>query len=62
MDIRGRGLNMGRFGKSADACEYGSTGMMGWAQDHAMVCVVGAVTMWLVVLYTVFSSVLMFGA
>jgi hypothetical protein len=53
---------MGRFGKPADACEYGSTGVMGWAQDHAMVCVVGAVTVWLVVLYAVFSSVLMFGA
>jgi hypothetical protein len=45
---------MARFG-SSDACEYGTTGLMGWAQDHAIVCVLGAV---LAVLYAVFSSVL----
>jgi hypothetical protein len=48
---------MARFG-SSDACEYGTTGLMGWAQDHAIVCVVGAVLAWLAVLYAVFSSVL----
>jgi hypothetical protein len=31
---------------------------MGWAQDHAIVCVLGAVLTWLAVLYAVFSSVL----
>jgi hypothetical protein len=49
---------MARFGSSADACEYGTTGVMGWAQDHAIVCVLGAVLVWLAVLYAVFSSVL----
>jgi hypothetical protein len=49
---------MARFGSSADACEYGATGVMGWAQDHAIACVVGAVLGWLAVLYAVFSSVL----
>jgi hypothetical protein len=49
---------MARFGSSADACEYGATGVMGWAQDHAIVCVLGAVLAWLAVLYAVFSSAL----
>ena len=53
---------MGRFGKSADAYEFGGNGVMGWAQDHAIVCVSGAVLAWLAVLYTVFSSVLTLGA
>ncbi|MDX6547753.1 MAG: hypothetical protein QOG33_1303 [Gaiellales bacterium] len=53
---------MGHFGKPADACEYGATGAMGWAQDHAIVCASGAVLAWLAVLYAVFSSLLTFGA
>jgi hypothetical protein len=61
LDIRGGVLIMGRFVKSADACEYGRAGLMGWAQDHAIVCVLGAVLAWLAVLYAVFSSVLTLG-
>ena len=49
---------MAPFGSSADRCEYGRTGVMGWAQDHAIVCVLAAVLAWLAVLYAVFSSVL----
>ena len=49
---------MARFGISADACEYGRTGLMSWAQEHAIVCVLGAVLAWLAALYAVFSSVL----
>jgi hypothetical protein len=57
--VRARGLDhMAPFGSSADACEYGTTGVMGWAQDHAIVCVVGAMLAWLAVLYAVFSSAL----
>ena len=58
LDVRGRGLIMARFGISADACEYGRTGLMSWAQEHAIVCVLGAVLAWLAALYAVFSSVL----
>jgi hypothetical protein len=47
---------MGRFGKPVDACEYGTTGAMGWAQDHAVACAMAALLAWLAVLYAVFSS------
>ena len=52
---------MGRFGKPADACEYGASGVMQWAQDHAVVCAMGAVLAWLAVIYAVFSSLVTFG-
>lgn len=44
--------------RSADTFEYGRRGAMGWAQEHVLVCAVGAVCGWLVVIYAVFSAVL----
>ena len=44
--------------RSADTFEYGRRGAMGWAQEHVLVCAVGAVCGWLFVIYAVFSAVL----
>jgi hypothetical protein len=43
------------IGRSVDACEYGRTGVMGWAQEHALTCALGAVLGWLVVVYSAFT-------
>jgi hypothetical protein len=51
-----RGLRIMRgIGRSVDACEYGRTGVMGWAQEHALMCALGAVLGWLVVVYSAFT-------
>jgi hypothetical protein len=50
---------MGRF-RREDACEYGHSGIMGWAQEHALLCAAGAVCAWLAVVYAVISTVLAF--
>jgi hypothetical protein len=44
--------------RSADTFEYGRPGAMGWAQEHVLVAVVGAVCGWLAVIYAVYSAVL----
>ena len=44
--------------RSADTFEYGGRGAIGWAQEHVVVCTVGAVCGWLAVIYAVFSTVL----
>ncbi|HET7427075.1 MAG TPA: hypothetical protein VFJ50_08540 [Gemmatimonadales bacterium] len=49
------------IGRTADAFEYGRTGMMGWAQEHAFVCVVAVVCAWLVLCYAVVSTVVALG-
>jgi hypothetical protein len=51
------GTEMGRF-RRADACEYGRGGVLGWAQEHALLCAAGAVIAWLAVVYAVISTVL----
>ncbi|MDX6533444.1 MAG: hypothetical protein QOF68_1188 [Gaiellales bacterium] len=50
---------MGRF-RREDACEYGRSGIMGWAQEHALLCAGAAVGAWLAVVYAVISTVLSF--
>jgi hypothetical protein len=58
--IRARGSGiMGRF-RREDACEYGRSGIMGWAQEHALLCAAAAVCAWLAVVYTVISAALSF--
>lgn len=46
------------FGRSADAYEYGRKGVMGWAQEHALACALGAALAWVIVVYAVLSSLL----
>ena len=49
------------FGRSADACEYGRKGLMGWAQEHALACALGAALAWVIVVYAVLTSLLTLG-
>jgi hypothetical protein len=54
----GREQDMRGIGRAADAYEYGRAGVMGWAQEHALVCVVGVVCAWLALCYAVVSTVI----
>jgi hypothetical protein len=43
------------IGRSVDACEYGRTGVMGWAQEHVLMSAMCALFGWLVVVYAAFT-------
>jgi len=46
------------IGRAVDACEYGrGGGVMGWAQEHALVFAVAALCGWLAAIYAVVTTV-----
>jgi hypothetical protein len=48
--------------RAAERAEYGRNGVLGWAQDHALVCAVAALCGWLAVIYAVLTTVISFSS